>query len=182
MSSAGQNVAQGASDKSSLEHQRDRVLEYITNRWGSEATTTWYKSVGSGLNFERPAFLELVSDLLAGKYKGGYVVATDFTRICRFGIRLLEHICKLGGAEIIYTLGGSEDKSANESMVDDVLSVLTHFTAKASGAKTAKILSVNVPPAKVKYILELSQRGYSIQAIVAQLEKEGLGKDDRGRA
>ena len=92
VSSDGQARAVGRAEKSSLEHQEERVADYISDRWGDSANVTWYRSIGSGMNFERKELLQLIQDILAGKYRGGFIVATDLTRIARFGHKLIEFI------------------------------------------------------------------------------------------
>ena len=75
VSSVGQSrPTTSTTDKSSLDHQKERVKTYIESRYPG-ATVEWYVSVGSGLNFERPEFLRLIGDILAGKYKGGRVIS-----------------------------------------------------------------------------------------------------------
>jgi len=54
VSSAKQNAARGESDKSSLEHQEQRVASFIKAKWGNRADVTWYKSVGGGRTSTAP--------------------------------------------------------------------------------------------------------------------------------
>jgi predicted site-specific integrase-resolvase len=183
VSSHGQGARNTSSDKSSLEHQEERVRSYIASRFGKSADVTWYKSVGSGLDYNRPAFLRLVEDILQGKYSGGYIVAQDFTRICRFGIRLVEHLCKLGNCQILYTMSENEaeGKGQAESLTDEILSILTHYTAKASGAKTKAIIQVRVSPNVLTRAFELHRLGHSVRQIALILEREGMGIGECGK-
>ena len=183
VSSAKQSYAKGESDRSSLEHQETRVAQFIKQRFGNRASVTWYKSIGSGLDFNRPAFLRLVEDILEGKYAGGYVVAQDFTRVCRFGIRLIEHLCKLGNCQILYAMDESEAeaKGEAETLTDEILSILTYYTAKASGAKAKKVCEVKVPQETMLEIWRLGKQGYSIRFIVKALRDAGRDKADDGR-
>lgn len=180
VSSDGQNRRVGSSDKSSLEHQQERVQTYVNKRWGKQARTTWYKSVGSGMNFERREFLQLIQDILAGKFKGGFIVATDFTRICRFGIKMVEFLASQGGCQIVYTMGDDE-KSVNESLTDEILSILTHYTAKASGQKNKSINEVKMNEGQLRDAYRWYKSGFSYRAIADRLRKEGRGKDAKGR-
>ena len=90
---------------------------------------------------------------------------TDFSRICRFGIKLFEHICKLGGATIVYTMDERQAKTSNETLVDDVLGVLTHFTAKASGEKAKKALKIVMDQEALQAGYRLYKEGYSFRHI-----------------
>ena len=85
---------------------------------GREADVTWYRSVGSGLNFYRPELLALIEDILAGKFRGGFIVCTDFTRLARFGVRSLEKIAEFGGCQIVYTMDEREAKTTNETLAN----------------------------------------------------------------
>lgn len=183
VSSAKQNVAKGDSDKSSLEHQEQRVAAFIRDRWGNRAEVTWYKSVGGGLDFNRPALIRLIGDIVEGKFRGGFIVAQDFTRIARFAVQLIEHLAKLGGCQILYTMGEdeAEAKGYAEQLTDEILSILTHYTAKASGEKARKILTVRVSPDVVTQIWQLHRAGYSFRYIAQELQRQGKGRGECGR-
>ena len=180
VSSSNQNRRVGSSDKSSMEYQQDRVQTYINQRWDARTKVTWYKRVSSGMNFEAPEFLQLIGDILDGKFRGGVIVATDFTRVCRFGIKLVEHICKLGGCEIEYTLD-RDDKDENESLTDDILSILTHFTAKASGKKQKEINGVRMDEEQLRDAYLWHKSGMTYRGIAARLSREKRDTDFKGR-
>ncbi len=180
VSSRGQASAKGGSEKSSLDHQRDRITEYCVAKYGREPDEI-IESVGSGLNFDRPELLELIRRITSGELRGATLVATDFTRICRFGVRMIEHLCDTFGVSIEYTLKeGQEEKGENESLVDDVLSVLTHFTARISGKKTRTILKVFMDETSLQDAYRLYREGYSYRSIAKRFEGEGR-KDSKGR-
>lgn len=174
---------EGDDAKSSLELQEQRVAAYIRQRWGNRADVTWFKSIGSGLDFSRPAFLRMVEQILEGRFAGGFLVAQDFTRICRFGVKLIEHLCRIGNCQIIYTMdeAEAEAKGMAEQLSDEILSILTHYTAKASGAKSKLICEVRVSPETTKLVWQLYRQGYSIRHIVGTLRAEGRDKAENGR-
>ena len=180
VSSAGQSRAVGSSDKSSLEHQVDRIDSYCLERWGKRSDEM-LKSVGSGLNFDRPELLALIEGMVSGKYKGAYIVCTDFTRLCRFGVQLIEYLAKIGGCEIVYTMDDRDEKGENETLVDDILGIMTHFTAKASGAKAKKALKVNLDEESLRDAYKMyKHEGYSYRHIAKVFTEEGR-KDGKGR-
>jgi len=74
-----------------------------------------------------------------------------------------------------------EAKNEAESLTDEVLSILTHYTAVASGRKAALIIGVKVEPDDVvKQILVLYNQHCSFPEIARQLNKAGMkGKDGR---
>lgn len=177
-----QNRAVGSSDKSSLEHQEGRVKTYIQNRWGNDAAkVTWFKSVGSGMNFERREFLQLIEAILRGDFRGGFLVATTFGRVCRFGIKMIEHLCKIGGCEIVYAMEGEDEKSENESLTDEILSILTHYTAKASGKKNKKINEVRMDEGQLRDCYQWSKAGLGYRGIAHRLAQQGRGTSENGK-
>ena len=177
-------AGKGEADKSSLEHQEGRVNAFIKEKFGNRASVTWFKSIGGGLDFNRPSLLKLIADLIDGKFRGGYLVAQDFTRICRFGVKLIEHLASIGGCKILYTMDETEaeERGYAEQLTDEILSILTHYTARASGEKAKKILTVRVPSDVVLTICTLHKQGYSYRYIAQELERQGKGKGDCGRA
>jgi predicted site-specific integrase-resolvase len=183
VSSAKQNVAKGDSDKSSLEHQEQRVSAFIKERWGNRAEVTWYKSVGGGMDFNRPALIRLINDIIEGKFRGGFIVAQDFTRIARFAVQLIEHLAKLGGCQILYTMDEDEAEMNGfaDSLHSELLAILCHYTARASGAKAKAILSVRVSPETVQEICSMGKAGYSFRYIAQALKDAGKGRGECGR-
>ena len=179
VSSRSQSKTVGSSDKSSLDHQRDRIVAYCLDKYGREPDEI-IESVGSGLNFDRPEFLDMIKRIVSGELRGATLVATDFTRICRFGIRLVEFLCGLGDVKIEYSMDEREAKSMNESLVDDVLSILTHFTAKISGNKARKALKVTLDPDSLKDAYHLYKQGYSYRHISKVFAQQGKA-DTKGR-
>jgi len=179
VSSRSQSKTVGSSDKSSLDHQRERIVAYCLEKYGREPDEI-IESVGSGLNFDRPEFLGMIKRVVSGDLRGATIVATDFTRICRFGIRLVEFLFELGGVEIEYSMDEREAKSLNESLVDDVLSILQHFCARVSGNKARKAVKVIMDPDSLKEAHALYKQGYSYRHIAKVLEQQGKA-DSKGR-
>jgi len=52
-----------------------------------------------------------------------------FDRLVRFGYELIEKICNLKGVEIVI-VSQDENKTFQQEMVEDILSILTIFSAK----------------------------------------------------
>jgi len=179
VSSRGQSRAVGSSQKSSLDHQRERIVGYCLEKYEREPDEI-IESVGSGLNFDRVEFLQLIERITSEELRGATLVCTDFTRVCRFGIRMVEHLCSLGGVEIEYTMDEREAKNENETLVDDILSIMTHFTAKVSGNKARKALKINLDEESLKYAFDLHRRGYSFRHIGRIFQEEDR-RDEKGR-
>ena len=92
------------------------------------------KGVGSGLNDSRPEFLALI-DLIVGR-KISVILVTYRERVARFGLNVIQHLCRLNGVTIVET-GGEDserkERTLQEDMVDSCLSVLHSFRRKDDG-------------------------------------------------
>lgn len=161
---------------SSLDHQIDRVEAFATEKYGLDAVRSAkrFYGTGSGLNFERPELLRLVRDILAGEFRGGFVIAYDQTRLVRFGIKLIEHICALGECQIVYVMkDGVDEETMQETLAQDLLGVITHYSNKYSGLKAAKITTIPVDPEDLARIWSLHCEGYGHKVIMEILKEEG---------
>ncbi|WP_425617726.1 hypothetical protein NA78x_001412 [Anatilimnocola sp. NA78] len=135
------------------------------------------------MDFNRKPLIALISQIVEVKFRNGYIVAQDFTRIARFAVQLIEHLAKLGGCQILYTMDEdeAEAKGYAEQLTDEILSILTHYTARASGAKAKAILTVRVSPDVVQEICAMGKAGYSFRHIAQELGKQGRGRGECGR-
>jgi predicted site-specific integrase-resolvase len=59
---------------------------------------------------------------------------------------VVELLCKQHNIEVRY-IDQLDAKTENEELTEDLLSVLTHYTAKASGSKTRKLYAVQIDEA-----------------------------------
>ena len=157
VSSKKQASKTGNSDKSSLLHQEDRIREFLEQEkklgGGDDHEVEFIHSVGSGLSYDRPELLNLVRRMVSGELRGCRLILTTKDRLVRFGWELMSFLAEYGGVIIEYCCG-DDDQSENESLTEDVLSVLTHFTAKVSGNKARKILKVTLDPESLRRLTE----------------------------
>ena len=115
--------------KPDLENQV-RVLEDFcaANGW---AVDQWVKEVGGGLNFKRPKFLDLIDLVTLGR--AGRVVVAHKDRLARFGYDLLEHLCEVGGCDLVVM--NHESLSPEQEMVQDMLAIVHCFSARLPGLR-----------------------------------------------
>jgi len=100
-----------------------------------------YSDVRSGLNFRRKDLLKLLDDVVNRKVSKIYVTYED--RLARFGFDLLSWICSKYGTEIVVA-NGEEATSPQEELFQDLISIITSFSAKLYGLrshKTKKLLN-----------------------------------------
>ncbi|HJN12133.1 MAG TPA: thiamine pyrophosphate-dependent enzyme [Pirellulaceae bacterium] len=115
-----------------------------------------------------------------GRRAENYGIPGFEPRVCRFGIKLVEFLATEGGCKIIYTMDTTSDD--NETLTDEILSILTHYTAKASGQKNKSINETKMDESQLRDAYRwYKSGGFSYRAIANRLAKEGRGKDVKGR-
>ena len=85
------------------------------------------RDIGSGLNFKKPGLRRLIDLLLSGKVRE--LILTYKDRLLRFGSELVFFICRRLGVTVTI-LDSPAEKSMEETFTQDVLAVLTVFSAK----------------------------------------------------
>jgi putative resolvase len=101
------------------------------------------QDLGSGLNYNKKGLKELI-DLICHK-EIEKVVINYKDRLIRFGYEIIEQLCFINDVDI-EIINYSEDKNHEEELVEDVLSVITVFSARLYGSrshKTKKITETN---------------------------------------
>ncbi|MDG6939691.1 MAG: IS607 family transposase [Nitrososphaerota archaeon] len=91
-----------------------------------------YADIRSGLNFRRKDFLRLLDDVLSKKVSKIYVTYED--RLARFGFDLLSWVCSKYGTEIVAV----NSSSPQEELVQDLIAIITSFSAKLYGLRSHK--------------------------------------------
>ncbi len=97
---------------------------------------TVIKDIGSGINFKRKGFLSILDKLFKGNLKQVVVFSND--RLARFGSDLIQHLFDYFGATLIIENNTTESKSQQEELAEDLLSIVTVFTAKYHGSRKYK--------------------------------------------
>ena len=112
----------------------DNQIKYLQSKY---PTYELISDIGSGINFERKGFRKILEQLFSNNIQT--VVVTSKDRLCRFGIELFEYIFQRFGARLeILDSNEYEPKSPNEELADDLLSIVTVFTAKHQGRRNYK--------------------------------------------
>lgn len=100
--------------------------------------------IGSGLNYKRPGLSKIIDLVLNQKIDK--LIITHKDRIVRFGLEIIQQLCDKHNVEIII-INNEEEKTDNQKeFVEDVLSVVTHFSSLLYGKrshKNKKILEEN---------------------------------------
>jgi len=91
--------------------------------------------LASGLNYKRKGLKELLELIITRQIER--IVLNYKDRLVRFGYELFEEICSLNNIEL-EVINHTEDKTYEEELVSDVLSIITVFSAKLYGSRSHK--------------------------------------------
>ncbi len=91
--------------------------------------------LGSGMNYHKKGLKRLLNDILADR--GGRLVVTHKDRLLRFGVELVFAICEAKQVEVVI-LSHGEDTTFEEDLAQDVLEIITVFSARLYGSRSRK--------------------------------------------
>lgn len=117
---------------SDLERQKERLEMYCLSK-GYQ-----YKIIedfGSGLNYNKKGLNELINHIYNKDISK--IVINYKDRLLRFGYEIIENFCKLNDIEI-EIVNHTENKSYEEELVDDILSIITVYSSKLYGSRSHK--------------------------------------------
>lgn len=118
--------------KGDLEHQK-QVLELYCARQGW--TFEVLSDLGSGMNYHKKGLKRLLDDVIEGRI--GRLVLTHKDRLLRFGAELVFAICEAKSVEVVI-LNQGEDTTFEEDLAQDVLEIITLFSARLYGSRSRK--------------------------------------------
>jgi putative resolvase len=90
--------------------------------------------IGSGLNEDRGGFKKLLR--LAVERKISKIVIAYPDRLTRFGFKTIEELLRPFGVEIVVL--NHEDKDPREELVEDLITITSHFAGKLYGMRSHK--------------------------------------------
>ena len=91
--------------------------------------------LGSGLNFKKKGLNKLINFVISGQVDSIYL--THKERLMRFGSEIFFNICSYFGTKIII-LNAVENKSFESTLAEDVIELMTVFSAKLYGKRSHK--------------------------------------------
>ena len=97
------------------------------------------KDQGSGLNYKRPGFQKLIKAIC--HQECDKIVINYQDRLARFGFDLIRLICQEHHVELI-VLNQTQIEDPNQELVEDVLSLITVFSAKLYGRRSHKNVKI----------------------------------------
>lgn len=118
--------------KEDLERQTQLITNYCAAKGYSFKIIT---DIGSGMNYNKKGFKELIKLCLNKEISK--IVVNYKDRLVRFGYEILEEICLHNNIEI-EIINHTDDKTYEAELVEDVLSIITVFSAKLHGSRSHK--------------------------------------------
>lgn len=118
--------------KEDLERQHSMLEAYCSAKgWRSETI----KDMGSGMNYRKKGLNKLLEMILRKQMKR--LVITHKDRLLRFGAELVFTLCEIQGIEIVIIHKGDQP-SFEEELAQDVLEIITVFSARLYGSRSKK--------------------------------------------
>lgn len=93
------------------------------------------EDIGSGINYNKKGLLELIKLIESNAIER--IVLNYKDRLLRFGSEIIFEICKYHNVEIV-VITEEDEKTYEKELVEDVLSVITIFSAKLYGSRSHK--------------------------------------------
>lgn len=118
--------------KADLERQQIMLETYCAAKgWRTEII----KDLGSGMNYKKKGLQTLLEKICQKQMKR--LVITHKDRLLRFGAELVFSLCEIQGIEIVIIHKG-EQPSFEEELAQDVLEIITVFSARLYGSRSKK--------------------------------------------
>lgn len=118
-----------ANQKPDLLNQRRVIEDYCVARGYSNVE--YITEIGGGLNFKRPAFRKLISDIIEKKV--GVLILAHKDRLCRFGFDFAQYIADINGTKI--DILNTEKMSPEKEMVTDLMTIIHCFSSRLYGLR-----------------------------------------------
>ena len=122
-----------ATTRRTIWNGRSKCLELYCARQGW--TFEVIADLGSGMNYRKKGLKRLLDDVLEGRI--GRLVLTHKDRLLRFGAELVFAICAAKNVEVVI-LNQGEDTTFEEDLAQDVLEIITVFSARLYGSPLAE--------------------------------------------
>jgi len=113
--------------KNDLKEQSNRIYEFsILNDIVIEQQ---FEDIKSGMSFERDGLNKLIKLVIEGKIE--CVIVENKDRLCRFGFDLITEVFKYFGTKIIVISDNIQNKSYEQELTDDLISIIHYFSMKS---------------------------------------------------
>ena len=119
--------------KEDLERQKDSLSNYCVARGYQFRVIS---DLGSGLNYTKKGLSELIELICNNEIER--IVINYKDRLIRYGYELIEQVCLHHDVKI-EIVNFREDKTYEQELVEDMLSIITVFSSRLYGSRSHKI-------------------------------------------
>lgn len=118
-------------NRGDLERQIEAVCAFAAMRNPQDLAV--YSDVASGLNDNRKGLNALLEEVMNGRINRIFVRYKD--RLTRFGFNYLKRICDFHQTEIIIVSGEEENRTMEEELAEDIISIIHSFSGNLYGMR-----------------------------------------------
>lgn len=110
-----------------------RQIDYMKEKYPTHEIIT---DISSGLNFKRKGLLEIIKLAINNEVEELVIAYKD--RLARFGYELIEIILKEYSNASIKIINKTEEKTKEEELTEDIISIMNVYVAKINGLRKYK--------------------------------------------
>lgn len=118
-------------NRGDLDRQIDYIIREIIAK--NPKNLKVFSEVGSGLNDNRKELKKLLDMVMNDEVDRIFILYKD--RLTRFGFNYLEQICNKFGTKIIVISEEIQEKSIQEELAEDIISIIHSFSSKLYGMR-----------------------------------------------
>ena len=120
-------INKGKQQKNQLKDQTQRIYDSCISR--GLVLDEQFEDIGSGMSSDRKNFDKVCQMIFHGDVE--LLVIEDKDRLVRFGFDMLEKFFKYFGTNILVLNDSIENKSYEQELTEDLVSVIHYFTMKS---------------------------------------------------
>ena len=125
--------------KKDLDNQINYLRQYIVSNGNIVDNSLIFSDIASGMNENRKGLNNLITEIISGTVNK--VIISNRDRLTRFGYGYLKSLFDRYNCEII-EVNLTEDKSFEQELADDLISIIHHFSMKFYGKRKNKLKKI----------------------------------------
>lgn len=125
--------------KKDLDNQINYLRQYIVSNGNIVDNSLIFSDIASGMNENRKGLNDLITEIISGTVNK--VIISNRDRLTRFGYGYLKSLFDRYNCEII-EVNLTEDKSFEQELTDDLISIIHHFSMKFYGKRKNKLKKI----------------------------------------
>ena len=162
-------------EESSLSRQIDRLKEFAKENYSVKPKLYW--DVGSGVNYQRKNFVKMMDQILSGKFDNATLLVEWKDRLSRFSVDFIQQVLAAHKINLVFTQS-QPDISNEAELTQDLLSILTIFTARTNGRRGSAALTKHLSVEAIQKIRQLHRSGLSYQKVADRMNELGYISED----